>query len=224
MNVYTFYEPIANSFYNNEYKDLIDLWKKSWIKQGWNPIIFNLNDSKKHPLYNEIYSICEKRPTLNEKNFEMYCYLRWLAMANVTGWYCDVDIINYGFKPIDYGDLVVSSDYVKKIHGTCFYMPKEKYQQLILEIKNYQVSFDDVHIVNGKAFPHLSDLMIMSKTKIKIDQCISIHGSYKASPNWKTDLLVHYTTPCTLIDPEDKNKTRVNIIKEDPRSKIFLNS
>ena len=223
MNVYTFYEPIKNSCNQEEYKKLIDLWKRSWIRQGWNPVMFNLDDCKKHPLYNEIYEICEKRPTVNNKTFEMYCFLRWLSMADVTGWYCDVDIINYGFKPIDYGDLVVSSDYVPKIHGTCFYMPKEKYRQLIQEIKDYKIQEDDAHEIGGVLYPHLSDLIVMSKTKIKIDDYISVHGSYKASPNWETDLIVHYTTPCVRIDPLDAGKSRIQIIKEDPRSKIFLN-
>jgi len=223
MNVYSFYEPIAESGNAEEYEELIYLWKKSWTKQGWNPIIFNLEDCKRHPLYNEIYKICEQRPTVNGKKFEMYCYLRWLSMADVTGWYCDVDIINYGFKPVDYGDLVVSSDYVAKIHGTCFYMPKEKYRQLIQEIKDYKIEESDCFIANGCKQYHLSDLIIMAKTKIKIDSYISVHGSYKASANWQKDLIVHYTSPCVNIDPLDVGKNRVQIIKEDPRCKIFLN-
>jgi hypothetical protein len=144
-------------------------------------------------------------------------------MFDKSGWYCDVDMINYGFEPVSYENLVVTTNYYNVIHASCFYMQNEKYNDLINEIINYQVQPDDCIQLNNKTVPHISDMHIMAKTKIKIDKCLSIYSEYKSGPTWEKDLIVHYTNCCWNRDINDHNKTRIDLISEDKRSKFFIN-
>jgi len=222
MNVYTFYEPINDFGNKNQYDDLIKIWKKSWQYYGWNPIILNLNDAKKHPDYNFLYQKCKEFPTVNHKTYELYCFLRWLAIAQYGGWVADIDIINYGFTPVDFGEMVVTTRYDKSLCGTSFYMSKNKYIELIEEFKNYQISEKDMHMINNQKIYHISDMTVKQQTRININLALKIHGLYGNS-TYKNDLLVHYTSPCADWLPCDKGKTRVQLIEEDERSKVFLN-
>jgi len=222
MKIYAFYDKLEDFLCRDNYDKLIDIWQKSWKYYGWDPVILTLDDVKQHKDYNRLLKICEDRPTVNPKNFETLCFLRWLSMHDKSGWYADVDMINYGFEPTDYGDLVVTTNTVKDIHASCFSMPNQKYNQLIDEIINYELQPDDYIDVNGKKTPHLSDMFIMRKTKIKIDKYLGIYSDYKNSPNWKNYLIVHYTNCCWIHDENNVDKTRVDIILEDERSKKFL--
>lgn len=230
MNIYAFYDNLENfpcqdnqdSACRDHYKELIDIWQKSWKYYGWNPVIVTLNDAKKHKDYEKLFEICRKRPTVNRKDFETLCFLRWLSMHDKNGWYADVDMINYGFEPVDYGDLVVTANYAEVLHASCFSMPNKKYNQLIDEIVNYELEPDDFIMINNVKKQHISDMIVMSKTKIKIDKTLSVYSEYNKSIFSHRDLIVHYTSNCSIFNEKDKNKSRLQIIKEDPRSKKFL--
>ena len=222
MKVYAFYDSLGDFPCRDNYDELIEIWKKSWKYFGWDPVILTLKDVKQHKSYEKLLKICEKRPTVNRRDFENLCYLRWLSMENISGWYCDVDMINYGFEPTSFGDDVVTTNDSPVIHASCFYMPNQKYKQLIDEIVNYNITDEDYFLVNGEKKPHLSDMIIMSKTKIKVDKCLSIFKEYKNQDNWKNGLIIHYTNNCWLHDINDHAKNRVQIIKEDPRLIKFL--
>ena len=47
MKIYTYYQNL-----NDQYQDeLIELWKISWSRQGYDPIVLNLEDAKKHSYF-----------------------------------------------------------------------------------------------------------------------------------------------------------------------------
>ena len=129
MKIYAFYDSLGNFPGRDDYKKLIDIWQKSWIYYGWDPVILTLDDAKKHKDYQRLLEISNERPTVNRKDFETLCFLRWLSMFDKSGWYCDVDMINYGFEPVSYENLVVTTNYYNVIHASCFYMQNEKYNQ-----------------------------------------------------------------------------------------------
>ena len=52
MIIYTYYQDIEHSSQN----ELIDLWKISWSRQGYEPIVLNLEDAKKHPYFDILNS------------------------------------------------------------------------------------------------------------------------------------------------------------------------
>lgn len=98
MNIYTYHidvEGMADSV------KLIDLWKQSWAKMGWNPMVLTREHSQRHPQYNDLVNHFNNHlPTINPKQYELACYERWLAMVVVGGgWMSDSDVINWSFFP-----------------------------------------------------------------------------------------------------------------------------
>jgi len=92
--VYTYYEEI-----NMNRGWMLDYWKKSWQKNGWETVILNENNAKKHPKYKQVLNKINTMPTVNTREYENACYLRWVAMACIGGLMTDIDVININYKP-----------------------------------------------------------------------------------------------------------------------------
>ena len=224
MNIYAFFDPI-HELINNDYKKMIQLWKKSWINQGWNPIILTLEDCKKNPDYNNYYNIINQYPSIHNKQYINLCYLRWLAIANVGGWYTDVDMINYGFKPFDPNDKVVTCS--ATICPTTLHMPKEKYTKYIIEtIKNY--SFEDEHLYdkslteNTESVKNTTDALILLNNKIwrYIDIWLENQCDYDTKYDWNKHQIIHFHGGCFNSDKMKKHE----IILEYEKNNRFKNN
>lgn len=96
MVVYTYYDDSAGT----PTPELIQLWRESWQRNGWSPVVLTPADAMKHRAYTELKQRIAQYPTLNSRAYEDACYLRWLALAVYKrGWMTDYDVINNGFKP-----------------------------------------------------------------------------------------------------------------------------
>lgn len=104
MKVYTYYQNINHSSQN----ELIDLWKISWSRQGYEPIVLNLEDAKKHSYFETLNT--EMRRIFKEitgkqiGEYGMSCWFRWLAYATQTEekfYVSDYDAINVNFPIIE---------------------------------------------------------------------------------------------------------------------------
>ena len=95
MKIHCFYHPLGNQDHL-----VIELWRQSWQDHGWDPVILGIDEAQKHPRFEQFKSAVLKLPTINGRDYETMCYLRWLAMAmQGPGWFTDYDVMNYGFKP-----------------------------------------------------------------------------------------------------------------------------
>jgi len=102
MRVYTYYEPLKE-MQDSTY--LIELWKQSWNRNGWDPIVLDERRAKEHPQFEHYLKTVSQFPTVNPKNYEAACFKRWLAMEKLGGgWLVDYDVMNYGFKPVKHAD------------------------------------------------------------------------------------------------------------------------
>ncbi len=213
MNIYAFYENINNEI-DIEYQKIIEIWKKSWSRNGWNPIILTLEDSKKHPDFEDYYNIIKNYPSIHEKKYIDMCYLRWLAIAHVGGWYTDIDMINYGFKPINYTDEIVSCSY--NICPTTIYMSRENYQKYIVDtLKNYDFPENDFYdkiTDNENNCKYTSDMLILHNKKIynNINVILNIQCDYDVDKDWKKYSVIHFHGGCF----NSNSKKRSDIIKE----------
>jgi len=96
--VYTFYDDIG--FDNVEQAGEIDVWAQSYRKAGWKVGVLTSKDAKRHPLYNELIGKFNAFPTVNKKEYEVACFVRWLAVAAVGGgWMSDYDTFNVNLPP-----------------------------------------------------------------------------------------------------------------------------
>lgn len=218
MNVYAFYEPLEG-YDQTDQNNLIEIWKKSWSHYGWNPIVYGIKECKQYSEYDEYYKMCESYPTINPKQYEIFCFLRWLYMSIVGGWYADLDIINYGFYPLECNDKIVTTTTV--LNCSSIHMPKDKYKNLIDVMNSLKVTENDYYDYgNGKKVPHLSDTYVLSEYSKNIDTRLDILMEYPGN-SYDISLLVHY--PFNMYShPFTKGKTRSQIILEDPRTKIFI--
>ena len=114
MKIYTYYQDIDFS----AQQELIDLWKISWSRQGYEPIVLNLEDAKKHSYYTEMST--QLQNLANEiagKQISIYgmsCWFRWLAYANQTDekfYVSDYDAINVNFPITEPNDKLHLLDY-----------------------------------------------------------------------------------------------------------------
>ena len=89
---------------------MIDIWKKSWQKHGWNPIVLNEEFAKRNELFNKLdldnpYANFYKTVPKTQWLYHRSCYCRLLAYCqyvreNGATLYADYDVMNYGFTPI----------------------------------------------------------------------------------------------------------------------------
>lgn len=98
--VYTFYHPVPQL---KPETALLDMWRESWDRNGWIPVVLGLEDAKKHPMYDAYRAgVSEKAKSVNPGDYDLMCWLRWLAFAQMGGGVMtDYDVINRSFKPED---------------------------------------------------------------------------------------------------------------------------
>ena len=103
MQIYTYFDDIS---FDNQ-NDLIDLWKCSWQRQGFEPIVLNLTHAKSHPFFNEYDQRLRKAHSYimgkEISEYGMSCYYRWLAYASLYEdkefYVSDYDLINIKYEP-----------------------------------------------------------------------------------------------------------------------------
>lgn len=116
MKIYTYYEDIDVP----RQKEILELWKYSWQKYGFDPIVLSEIDAQRNVFYNEFI---EKMQAIHLSiinnpisKYGMSCYKRWLAYATQNEerfYFSDYDVINNGFLP---------KEPIKKLHlmdGCC---------------------------------------------------------------------------------------------------------
>lgn len=126
MNTISYFQDIpdlisgsAYSIISRESGKIIDLYKKSWIKYGWNPIVLNEEYAQKNKLYkdsgfNNPNANFYKNKTRHSFGYMRACYSRLLAYCeyvrrNGATLYSDFDVMNYGLRPNIIDEIDVNS-------------------------------------------------------------------------------------------------------------------
>ena len=111
MNVYSFYRKhsfreVRSVSTHTQQLDLIEMWKDSWSKYGWNPIVLGMDDIIKDDFFWKYYNIVSKLPVYYQPYFEISAWLREFSINQVSSrnndsLFCvsDYDVINYGIRP-----------------------------------------------------------------------------------------------------------------------------
>lgn len=111
MKIYTYYEDLGHDigFGHDNFlyqEELIEMWKYSWVRAGFEPVVLGPDDAKNNPYYDtlmpSIQDMTMKLSKCDKKNrYELACFKRWFAYASQTGYFlsADYDVINYNFNP-----------------------------------------------------------------------------------------------------------------------------
>jgi len=159
MNVYTYYDNVLE-ISSDAQLELIEIWKESWKKNGWNPIVLdksflNCSDNEMNYLKN--------LPSVNPKNYELSCFLRWNAMSNIGGgWMCDYDVINCGFSPSDAEKYESMS--ILQMNVPCLvYGTVEDYNKIFKIFSTQSLNFTT--FIKEHELEHVSDMVVISSLK-----------------------------------------------------------
>lgn len=94
MNIVnTFYHPVPQL---GKADALIGLWKYTWEKRGWQTRVLGLSNAQANPRYAAFKdSVTSKTKSINPGDYDLMCWLRWLAFEQVGGGLMtDYDVIN----------------------------------------------------------------------------------------------------------------------------------
>jgi hypothetical protein len=161
MNIYTYYDNVLDMSSETQL-ELIEIWKESWSKYGWNPIVLDSS----HLNYLDVeMEYLKKLPSVNPENYEMSCFLRWNAMANVGGgWMCDYDVINCGFSPIDAENYKSMS--ILQMNVPCLvYGTTEDYNRIFKIFSTQSLNFTTFIKTDKGELEHVSDMIVISTLK-----------------------------------------------------------
>jgi len=103
MKIYTYYEDIKFE----KQLELTEVWKQSWRKQGFDPIVLTREDAKKSPLYQKYYDFVQRvhenisGKTLPDNNYWLAAQLEIVAFTTIpkgeVAYISDYDVINKNF-------------------------------------------------------------------------------------------------------------------------------
>lgn len=104
MNIYTYYEDVD---FRNQL-ELIELWKQSWLNNGFEPIVLTREDAKRSELYQEYYEFIQRihknisGNILPENNYWLAAQLEIVAFTTIdkkqSAYVSDYDVINKNFQ------------------------------------------------------------------------------------------------------------------------------
>jgi hypothetical protein len=113
--VFTYFQDFGskNSYLHLQ---LIDIFIKNWQEYDFQVEVLSEVDAKKSPLYKSFKKIVSAYPTVNSKQYEQACFLRWLALAEVGGTFLtDYDVMNFGFHAENYRHIISDHSYTGNV-------------------------------------------------------------------------------------------------------------
>lgn len=205
MKVYTYYNVIHN-MHNLWSQDtqlrLIELWKKSWIKHGWEPVVLGDDACRDWPGYQSYRDRFYALPTPYGNDFDGPCFMRWWAVGAAGGsMLTDYDVINYGFTPREAGGkmtLFSNGSDTRAVHMGAVLGEPWQFLEMADIMADWQPTPHDFGVINSIKVPHCSDLtmlqrMFNSKTRDKPEWFVRGQGSsIWGEPGWNESPLVHY--------------------------------
>jgi len=198
--VFTYYSHIPGLYDERSQRALIDIWRRSWLKAGWSPIVLDESVARQHPRYQFFKDRYWSLPAEYGNDYCGACFFRWLGVAQMGGgMLTDYDVINYGFEPrnpapdrmIIFCDDPPPTIFMGAVLGTQYHFAQMA--QLFADWGPDQHDFN--HTANMMHCDDLSMLVRMFETKTypKPDWLVKENGCALFDyESWKTARLVHY--------------------------------
>tara|TARA_R110000796_G_scaffold180304_2_gene296874 strand:+ start:745 stop:1416 length:672 start_codon:yes stop_codon:yes gene_type:complete len=223
MNVISYFQPIPNSSFSEQSKELLPMWKQTWENNGWNPIILNETTAIQSKIYKSLdfnnpnANFYSKNP-ISSFEYNRSCYLRLLAYCeyvkqNGETLYSDFDVMNYGLGINILKEVVTNSLFC--IQRSVVYLDKEG----ALDIERVLI---ECNAATELEWCHRNDMRLM-EYKTKLFTPLVNNGEYiyccsSYTERDKITPLVHYNGGCYLRGAP-KNLTRAEIILQHGRIK-----
>jgi hypothetical protein len=196
VTVFTYSENLPGN--EDEQKALIELWKESWSKRGWRPEVLGREHAQDNPRFSVFRDRIASFPTVNTRDYEDVCWLRWLAFEQVGGGIIvDADVINYSLRPEDFVVEVCASHDASGSSGFVS-ASAEGARSLVTRILTLP---EGDCVVSRAGRPHISDMFVVAKYVPPSGcQCCRVYSW----PRWFECPCVHYANATLWRDfPQD---------------------
>ena len=168
MNIYAYYESIQAKDQLVEFSKA-NLWKDSWTRAGWNPVMLNSSHAQISPHRIKLQKkLIQTYPLLNrEKNesIEMI-QLRYNRLCAIHaaggGWISDYDVLNYEFTPSIAVTYEKNSFVLKGNPSFVMYLSKEICNAALQRILNEDLIVDGVIKYEQSVFNPFTELDVDS--------------------------------------------------------------
>ena len=187
MNVYTHHVEVPGL---DNQLELIELWKESWAKHGWHPVVLNpwrmLSFSRVMRLLEKV----RRLPTVNAPEYEEACYVRWALVEDAGGGVMtDYDVINQGWTPDDMSRVIAGAGYPRNVLWSAegsvpcvVYGGREAYSKVIDQFLSF---------VPAPGVLHVSDMTILEQNPdLYTDTWQALQYGREG---WENSRLVHFS-------------------------------
>lgn len=203
--VYSYYHPVPSMDYGVE-SYLITCWRNSWHASEFIPVLLSHQVAEAHPRAEEFMAVVKRFPSVNASTYELACWMRWLALAQMKGGLMtDYDVIARAFSP---EFLALPDDVTVLDRGgvpCAVHATPEGAEMIVDNIINIP---PPIVTVDGR--PHSSDMLHYQK--MGYTKHLTLTAPYGA-PDWKTAPAVHFShADCFRENPKLK---RHLIIKKE---------
>lgn len=158
---YTYYAAISQ-IDESEQQQQIELCRQSWQHHGWELVVLNSQHAEQHPWF-ELYSIAmQSLPTVNPREYDYHCFLRWLAMVIVGGGLLiDYDVMNMGVTDLAYFQQYPQLTIYQRHVPSVVYGTAEQYLAACRKFFLFAVNRAHIEIYQNQ--PHVSDMLMLQR-------------------------------------------------------------
>jgi hypothetical protein len=82
--VCTYFDRLEGAL-GHESAAILRFWERAWAFAGWNPVVLNRRIAESAPDFVPFLAEVHRKPTINPREYEDACYLRWLALRQSGG-------------------------------------------------------------------------------------------------------------------------------------------
>jgi hypothetical protein len=241
MNIYTYYEDIG---FNNQNR-LLELWRLSWEKQGFNPVVLDKSHVMKNPYYSVFVDSLDKiNNELFGQDMNQYCqscFLRWMAYTAVSDGsmlVSDYDIINGGVAKSELNNY--SDKQINFLTGRCPAIAigtPQQFSDLCYMFIDMSTANIDTLKEESKSLPayhdqHFFSILHNNQTPFNFIHSELIHTLRHVTSKNRVNKLIHfshlYAKKRTLAmspnayAPSEIENIRVNLIEEFLKTELSL--
>ena len=187
-NIYAYYESLQANDQAVEFSKA-NLWKDSWTRAGWNPVMLNSSHAQISPQRIKLqkkllqtYPLLEKTKNESIEVIQLR-YNRLCAIhAAGGGWVSDYDVLNYGFTP-SIADAYETNSFVLNGNPACvMYLSREICNAALQRILNEDLIEDGVIKYEKEIFHPFFNLDVDSLEHIQDIKLMQEKFSKKFAP------------------------------------------
>lgn len=174
---------------------ILRLWCENWQSHGFEPVILTQHHAESHPNFLALDSHIRVMPLMNNSDYEMACFHRWLAMANVGGGLmADYDCFNNGFRKDDVDQSGQITIYQPPHVPSLVSGPSLEYERVINEIfmKFSTSQYKDWLKAHSKGGTAVSDMLILANTPELLNGKDIVREFRYHDDSWKSAKAIHF--------------------------------